>query len=156
MIPRAEFLNRRDNFCKKCVSWDGVCLLGHNLGSPQGCPQMHFAPIQGAQYAEVVQKPESVKKPCNCGSKSPVDPITWVQVVTQFGKAMLDWLKEGLPLVDAATHQSRNDTCKSNECGQYRYYQCMDCKCITYLKTKLATEECPRQLWLKVKSSKSD
>lgn len=148
MIPREEFLNRRDNFCKKCDKWDGVCTLGHNLGSPQGCPQQKFAPILGAQYAEAIIKEQPQKRPCNCGVEA-VKPISWAEVITQFGKAMLSWLKEGLPLVDSETHQARNDECKSNRCGQYRHFQCQQCKCITYIKTKLATEECPRKLWLK-------
>ena len=50
MIPRDVFYDRLEKHCKPCSEWDGVCLRGHALQSPTGCPMLKFEPIQAADY----------------------------------------------------------------------------------------------------------
>jgi hypothetical protein len=68
-------------------------------------------------------------------------PLSWAQVIAAFGKSMVKWVAEGLPLADSALHGVRCDHCKV--CPKFNRFYCTHCKCIAYLKTKLATEACP-------------
>lgn len=149
MIARDVFYDRRDSHCRKCEFWKGVCLKGHALSSPQGCPVKKFPPIQNADYApdrEVPKPGEGGGAGC-CGQAADMPPVSWGQVVGQFKSAMVDWTKAGLPVVSQEEHSQRVGTCRSNECGQYWLFYCKQCKCVAFLKAKLATEDCPKGLW---------
>ena len=68
-------------------------------------------------------------------------PLTWGQVLVSFTKSMAEWIKAGAPLVDSQQHGLRFEQCKN--CDRYHGFYCNQCKCVAYLKTKLATESCP-------------
>lgn len=68
-------------------------------------------------------------------------PLTWPQVLARFAKSVVGWIKSGAPLVDSELHGQRYARCKT--CPQFRGFYCGHCKCVAYLKTKLATESCP-------------
>lgn len=150
MLPRETFIDRRDNHCSPCKQWDGVCSLGHILSSPQGCPEKKFPPVQGATYATPIVLENKTGEGCgSCGGNPDpeLDPVSWTDIMVKFSKSMLKWANEGLPIVGFAEHQDRNLKCKSNECGSYKKFQCQECQCIVYLKTKLKTESCPKGKW---------
>lgn len=143
MIDHDVFYERRDKFCAVCEWWKGACLKGHSLASPQGCPIQKFPPVEGASYApdkEVAQTAPQLVQGC-CGSPDDLPPLTWTQVLTSFARSMAAWVSQGLPLVDSKDHGARYDHCKT--CPQFSGFYCKHCRCIAYLKTKLATEQCP-------------
>jgi hypothetical protein len=154
MIPREIFYFRLEQHCKLCSEWDGVCLRGHALQSPAGCPMRKFEPILSAEYAEDrgrVTRPKSATGGC-AGCGAPVDPdalpaLTWPQVLANFGESMERWVAAGMPLTPGPEHDRRNGICNSNQCGQFRGYYCKLCKCVTYTKSGLATEYCPLGKW---------
>jgi hypothetical protein len=143
VIEHTLFYNRLDNFCKRCPHWKNVCLKGHGLASPEGCPIRSFPPVDGAGYAEdrpaTLPAPGAVRGCDGCGSAMP--PMSWGQVLASFAKSMAEWIKAGVPLVGGRVHGLRYDQCKT--CTQFRSFYCAHCKCVAYLKTKLATEQCP-------------
>jgi hypothetical protein len=151
MIDHAVFYDRRDNYCLKCEHWKGACLRGHQLASPAGCPLKKFEPVGGADYAP--DSPQQAPAPIpggKCCSSSPVEElkvIGWSDVLSSFATAMVAWVKSGAALVDSAKHGQRYDKCKVCPSKRYEKFYCRDCLCICYLKTKLATEKCPRQHW---------
>lgn len=52
MLPRQIFDDRMEQ-CKQCPEWNAVynvCLRGHRLQSPTGCPLRKFPPIFSAEY----------------------------------------------------------------------------------------------------------
>ncbi len=71
--------------------------------------------------------------------------ITWEQMISQFAKALLEWVKAGAPLASKRQHHERWETCKG--CPKFRDFYCTECKCLCYLKTKLSTESCPDGKW---------
>lgn len=148
MVPRKVFYERMEQHCKQCQHWANVCLLGHQLASPEGCPEKKFAPIQGAQYAvprEAVAPP--VLTGCCNNSTEELKALTWPEVLAHFAESMTRWVAEGCPLVKKEAHAARYSKCKSNECGQFRSFYCHHCKCIAYTKAKVATETCPKGMW---------
>jgi hypothetical protein len=68
-------------------------------------------------------------------------PLTWARVLVSFTKSMVKWIAAGVPLVGADVHGQRYGKCKS--CTKFNRFYCEHCKCVAYLKTKLATEQCP-------------
>lgn len=146
MIDREAFYERRDKHCVPCEFWRGACLKGHALQSAQGCPLRKFPPIAGADYAP--DKPVPVEPPqivsC-CGGTPAMPPLTWPEVVRQFGISMARWVAEGCPVVDAHGHGERYGKCKS--CTRFVGFYCEVCKCVAYLKAKVATESCPEGKW---------
>jgi hypothetical protein len=153
MIPREIFYLRLEQHCKPCSEWDGVCLRGHALQSPTGCPMRKFEPILAADYAVDNGRVVNPKSQSGCiGCGAPVDPnalptLTWTQVVANFSESMANWVKAGMPVTPGPEHEKRNGICTSNKCGQFRGYYCQLCKCIVYTKAGLATEYCPLGLW---------
>jgi hypothetical protein len=149
MLSRQAFYERLA-ICQNCSEWDGVCLRGHALQSPTGCPMRKFAPILNTAYDEdrgrVVAPPG--QKTC-CGSK-PVDPnalpeLTWAEVLQHLADSMAQWRESGFATVSHAEHKKRHDLCKA--CPQYVGYRCKLCQCVAYSKAKLATEYCPLGGW---------
>lgn len=142
MIERSIFYNRLNNHCKLCEHWRGVCLKGHDLSSPLGCPIKKFTPVDDAGYAvENAPAPPAPRMVDCCGGNAAMPPLTWTQVFASFTKSMVEWIKAGAPLVSSEVHGQRYDQCKN--CTRFRNFYCEHCKCIAYLKTKLATEQCP-------------
>lgn len=142
MIEHGIFYQRLP-VCQACSWWRGACTKGHALASPQGCPIQKFPPVEGAGYAadmEVSTEPQALTKGC-CGADAEMPPLSWAQVLVHFAKSMATWIGQGLPLVDSATHAARYDQCKP--CPHFSGFYCKRCKCVAYLKTKLATELCP-------------
>ncbi len=114
MIDPDVFNDRRDRFCKPCEWWKGVCLKGHSLGSPEGCPIRKFPPVEGAGYAPDKQSDQNAPqlvKGC-CGHSEEMPPLTWSQVLIQFTKSLVTWIAQGLPLVDSEKHGARYEQCK--------------------------------------------
>lgn len=142
MIPHEVFYERRDRHCKPCEHWRGVCLRGHNLASPAGCPLRKFPPIQGADYAKD-HEPAPVQAVTGCcGQHDDMPPLSWTDVIKAFTESMIAWAKSGLATVDSTVHGKRyNVGCKV--CPHFHGFYCKKCKCIAYLKAKLATEICP-------------
>ena len=149
MIPRDIFDNRRDNYCSRCEHWQGVCLKGHKLSSPMGCPVKKFPPVNSAAYMDDVPVPPRAIASANCRSCSDpgaqLAPLRFRDVMKQFGTSMATWVAEGLPLADKETHGARYAKCKP--CEHYANHVCQLCKCVAYAKTKLATEKCPAGFW---------
>ena len=142
MIDRDVFYTRRDTFCQPCEWWKGVCLKGHSLASPQGCPIQKFPPVDGAAFApDKAVSPEAPQLVAGCCGGDDMPPLSWAQVLVNLAKSMATWIAQGLPLVDAEKHGERYDQCKP--CGQFKGFYCKHCKCVAYVKTKLGTEVCP-------------
>lgn len=143
MIPSENFYERRDRYCKPCEHWRGVCLRGHNLASPAGCPLKKFPPIQGADYAKDHEPaPVQIEQGC-CGQNDGMPPLTWTDVVRAFAESVVNWIKAGLPLVGSEQHGLRYGECK--KCPHFQGFYCKKCRCIGYLKTKIGSEKCPDQ-----------
>lgn len=151
MIPRDIFYARLER-CKACSEWDGVCLRGHGLQSPEGCPLRKFKPIQASDYTPDrgrVTHPKSAAKGCS-SCRPAVDPaalpaMTWTQVVANFSESVARWAKAGMPVASSAEHARRNAICHG--CDQLRGYHCAICKCVVYAKAGLQTEYCPMGKW---------
>jgi len=122
-----------------------------------GCPVRKFPPINEAAYMEDTPVPPPARASGNChgcGEFDPADlPLTFGEVTKHFAKAVSTWIAEGLPLVDAKVHGARYAACRG--CIHFKNYQCKLCRCIVYIKAKLATAECPKQLWLAITNEPS-
>ena len=145
MLPNNVYKDRNE-ICQQCEWWwNGRCRKGHALSSSTGCPVRKFPPIHGAGYdpdREPFSVEEKVSNCVNCGGYSDaLKDITWAQVLKKFAIAMQTWIKRGLPLAPAPTHAKRQSQCQG--CPHRVGYWCSKCKCLIYLKTKLATEHCP-------------
>lgn len=77
---------------------------------------------------------------CQCGNPSE-EKKTLKSVMSSYLKSMKKWSEQGFPVVDNNTHQSRINVC--NACVHKRKFVCSYCNCIIYIKTKLASEQCP-------------
>jgi hypothetical protein len=142
-VPPELFVERRDKFCLPCPWWRGACLKGHVLGSAEGCPIHRFAPWNGAAYAPdppVKTNPAELVPGC-CQPEAEPPELSWSRVLAQFAVSLAAWIKEGMPVVDAREHGARHDQCKA--CPHFKNFYCRKCRCVAYLKTKLATECCP-------------
>lgn len=153
MLDPAVYTWRLQAHCHGCEWWAGRCRKGHLVTSPEGCPVYKFPPVEAAGYAPDIPPMDiSPAEPCSsCGSTLTGDlpDLSWHQVLTQFGAAMLKWVANGAPLVNEQAHAERLTECKSNVCGRLHGFWCLDCRCVVYIKTKLATEECPKKRWLR-------
>lgn len=131
--------------CKACEFFSGVCLKGHVHSSPTGCPVKKFEPINGAAVMPDVEVKPPVKATGCCGGEKPVvpdvAPMSWADVLVEFGKSMVEWGIKGMPLVSAAEHERRYRICAG--CEYFKYFQCRKCKCVCWVKAKLGTESCP-------------
>lgn len=142
MIEQSVFYDRLHNHCRLCEHWKGVCLKGHALASDKGCPVFKFEPVNGADYARepVLDAVVPTLRDC-CGMNPAMPPLTWPQVMASFASSMVKWIRSGAVLVDGEQHGLRYDQCKT--CTRFRAFYCEHCKCVAYLKTKLASEQCP-------------
>jgi hypothetical protein len=155
MIPHEEFYRRRDEFCAPCEHWRGVCLRGHKLSSPQGCPLQKFPPILGADYA-VDMQPRTESAPgapggcCGSGAADELKPLSWGQAIQHLQDSLEQWNREGRKLTPEKDYLGRVDKCQTNQCGHYKWFQCRLCKCFVFAKAKLPHESCPAGLWSSV------
>lgn len=129
------------------------CLKNFNLSSMMGCPEKKFPPVGNAGYAPDITLNVGVSNPDCCG-KTRLAPgvdaqlrpvhtkLTAGQVAAQFAKSMIEWKKQGFPLVSEAVHSQRYQS-GCQKCPHYRYFLCQKCMCVSFLKTKLATQTCP-------------
>jgi hypothetical protein len=147
MVDREVYYSRLRQHCLQCPAWDGFCTKGHPLTSAAACPEGKFPALPGFENAE--PEPVTVHKveytsPC-CQNSPDMPTLSWGTVLKQFASAMLRWAAEGLPVVDSKTHGQRTGTCDG--CPFRKNFYCGECKCVYYLKAKLATETCPKQKW---------
>ena len=152
MIDPKTFYARRD-ICSACSNWKGVCLKGHALSTPVGCPERKFAPVEGASYMEdhpVVTPETPVVKACCGGAGADVRELTYAEAAKAFAADMKIWAAAGFPLLSAAQYSARISVCSACPGGHYKWYQCRLCKCIMMSKAKLATTDCMAGYWPKV------
>lgn len=151
MIPPDVFNTRRDQHCLKCEFWRGACLKGHNLGADEGCPIHKFEPVNGADYAPDNGAPMAFQTAASagcCGPKQEEMPeVTWVEVLKQFAVSMAEWIRTGTKLVSSEIHGERYATCKG--CDRFNRFYCRDCRCLSFLKAKMAPLGCPRHKWVR-------
>lgn len=146
MISHGTFYERIETHCRHCDFWTGhACRKGHMPSSSTGCPIRKFAPINGADY-DADREPDQPDDPMSClgcgsnpGGNMP--DLSWNQVLQHFAMSMVKWAKAGMPLVAEKVHGERYGKCRA--CPHIRGFWCGKCKCVAYLKTKLATEGCP-------------
>lgn len=149
MIARDIFYQRLP-VCQTCEHWRGVCLKGHPLQSPVGCPIRKFEPVEGAGYHEdrsYTDQPSGTR-PCCAGLPPGVDdvvPMTWHQALAAFAASMAKFASEGFQLADGKVYSDRLVQCRS--CEEYRHFQCRLCKCVCLAKAKVAHEQCPKKKW---------
>ena len=139
MNYKEEVLHNFEVYCKSCEFFKGHCLKGKPLSAPSGCPVKKFKPVVGDYH-----KDTSVEQvPCKtCGGLA--NP-TWSQVLADLSYNLKVWAKSGAPLATKEEHTARTDKC--NGCPSRKGYLCGECKCIIYVKAKLATSECPLRKW---------
>jgi len=85
-----------------------------------------------------------------CCKEMPVEdvkPLTYSQAIAGLSTAVDGWVKAGMPMVSGIEYASRAAVCRSCPKNQYKWFQCLQCKCVVYVKAKLATESCPHSLW---------
>jgi len=129
-------LGARKKICvtNKCGQWAGRCLAGHVINSDYGCPKGLFrGQLDPTGHAINIARQST--------------GVTWDQVLKQFATDMTTWMKAGLPLASTIDHTNRFNICKSGRCGRYVAYRCQECGCFAYVKSKLGTAKCPKQLW---------
>lgn len=150
MVSRDVFYQRLP-VCQACEHWRGVCLKGHPLQSPVGCPIRKFEPVGGAGYHEdrpyAAPVSETGPREGCCGAQQTDDvvPLTWNQALAAFASSMAKFAKEGFKIVDAAEYGKRLGECRS--CEEYVHFQCRLCKCVCLAKAKVAHESCPKKKW---------
>jgi len=148
----AKAFYERQGICRACSHWKGVCLKGHGLASPLGCPERRFPGVEGADYMED-RPPSKVEvnpvQPC-CGGRgavSEVKELTYTEAAAAFVRDMKTWKEAGFPVLPELEYNARVTICKSCPGGFYRFYQCRACKCIIFSKAKLKTTVCPGGYW---------
>lgn len=151
MINAKVFYERQD-ICKVCPHWKGVCLKGHGLASPLGCPERRFAGVEGAGFMED-RPPAKIEvnpvQPCCGGAAAPEDvkELTYTEAALAFVNDMKAWKEAGFPLLPEMQYLERVGICKACPGGFYRWYQCRACKCLIFSKAKLPTTVCPGGYW---------
>lgn len=151
----AKIFHQHREICSKCPNWKGVCLKGHVLQSPVGCPEKRFPPVEGAAYME--DRPATVAEPvvpgkCCGGAASDqyVKELSYAEALKELAASLRTWQVAGYPTLSDADYGVRTGICKSNTCGFYKWFQCRACKCVIFIKAKLKTTECPARLWPRV------
>jgi hypothetical protein len=76
-----------------------------------------------------------------CGQQGDMPDLSWNQVLQHFAKSMVMWVASGMALANERLHGQRHGKCQV--CPHKKGFWCKKCKCIAYIKTKLATEGCP-------------
>jgi len=150
MIDAKIFYARQD-ICRVCPHWKGVCLKGHGLASPLGCPIQRFAGVEGAGFMED-RPPASVEvaavQPCCGGAAAPdVKELTYSEAALALVNDMKAWKAAGFPLLPEMPYLERVGICKKCPGDFYRFFQCRACKCLIYSKAKLPTTVCPGGYW---------
>ena len=149
MINAGVFYERQA-ICIACEHWKGVCLKGHGLASPLGCPKQKFSGVEGAGYMEdrpPVKIDARPAQPC-CGDAAPeVKELTYAEAAQAFMADMKAWQAAGFPLLSEGQYALRVNTCKTCPGGFYRWFQCRACKCLIFSKAKLPTTVCPGGYW---------
>jgi hypothetical protein len=143
MIRHDIFYGRIETYCKHCEFWTGhACRKGHLPSSSTGCPMKRFEPVNGADY-DLDREPDPAEPNMGCcgGNGKEMSDLSWNQVLLHFAMSMVKWGLAGMPVVPEKTHGERYAKCRS--CPHIRGFWCSKCKCVAYLKTKLATEGCP-------------
>lgn len=138
--------------CKPCEFWAGVCLKGHPLQSPLGCPVKKFEPVEGAgYYPDSPAKVVPVVEPAECCGKGRAElelkPLSWPEAARHLQESIAKWRAAGFALVEGEVYENRLKVCKTCPSGQFKWFQCRACKCLIYTKAKLATETCPAKHW---------
>jgi hypothetical protein len=148
-----ELFYRRLAVCKGCEFWQSVCLKGHPLQSPLGCPVRKFDPVDAAGYypdTTVVKVPPTVE-PAECCGKGRTDPelkpMSWQEAAAHLKESIKKWKEAGYPMLEGEAYEHRIVTCKNCPSQQFRWFQCRVCRCLIYTKAKLATESCPAKHW---------
>jgi hypothetical protein len=147
-----DIFYRRLAVCKTCEFWANVCLKGHPLQSPLGCPVRKFEPTDAADYyPDSPAKQIPVVEPAECCGKGRSDPelkpMSWPQVAAHLMESIKKWKEGGFPLLEGEAYERRITTCKACPSGQFKWFQCRVCRCLIYTKAKLATETCPAKHW---------
>jgi len=147
MIDHKVFYDRLDNHCKKCEFYAGSrCRKGHAMASPRGCPIQKFPPLPGYDYDIETEVSPPFRPGCPaCIVDESMPELTWPQVTGHFAAAMVRWAAHGLPLTSEDVHGERNLTCAG--CPRRKGHWCSICRCLLYLKSKVATEQCPEYRW---------
>jgi hypothetical protein len=150
MIQR-EVFQARLGICQSCEFWKGVCLKGHALQSPVGCPVRKFEPVEGASYHPDRPVPVATAVSADCCGQTKLDvevkPMTWGEAWQHFVDAMAKWKKDGRPVLEGKAYSNRVQTCKGCPGGHFHYFQCDLCKCLVYTKALLPGETCPKGFW---------
>lgn len=109
---------------------------------------MKFEPILGAGYDDDREPdPESVTMSC-CGNRDDMPDLSWAQVLALFSQSMVRWIRSGLAIAPDRVHADRLRKCE--KCPLRQNFWCKKCKCVCYLKAKLASESCPDGKWLSI------
>jgi hypothetical protein len=75
----------------------------------------------------------------------PREPLTWPVMLKMFIQSMRYWRKNGYKLVSKKEHARRYTICK--ECDFMPEYQCQQCGCLMFIKSKLAGMPCKAGKW---------
>lgn len=149
----ANIFYARMAVCQTCPHWKSVCLKGHGLSTPLGCPEEKFPPVEGAGYLEnrpaaQLQEGITVSTSC-CGGLAAADvrELTYAEAAQAFVNDMKVWQAAGFPVLSDAQYTQRVDICKRCPGGFYRWFQCRACKCIIFSKAKVKTTVCPGGYW---------
>jgi len=147
MIDHRVFYDRLENHCKKCEFFGASrCRKGHAIASPTGCPLQKFPPLSGHGYDVEKEASQPFQPSCaSCVVDEKMPALSWPQVTAHFASAMVRWAAAGMPVVSEQVHGERNVTCKG--CPRRNGHWCSICRCLIYLKSKVATEQCPEYRW---------
>lgn len=85
-----------------------------------------------------------------CVSNVEDRPLSAAEAAAEFASAMARFVREGLPVVGGKAYRDRCVICTA--CRFYAHFQCSQCRCLTAVKAKLATENCPKGFWPVVKA----
>lgn len=100
---------------------------------------------------------QSVKADCNrlhsnCGEEEiVVEYPSILEIATNFGKAMVDYAKDGFKNVDDEEQARRLKICHSCPLGLYDAEQdrCKGCGCNSTVSSRIRSHDCPKGLWNK-------
>lgn len=152
MIARSVFYQRLP-ICKGCEFWRGACIKGHVLQGSLGCPMKKFEGVDGVGYMDDLPVPAPklpAVSPTDCCPdvvEGEIKPMSLGEVWSHLFASMDEWKKSGFETVSKEVYVKRIQICRECPKGEYQWFQCKQCRCIVYIKAKLATEDCPHGLW---------
>lgn len=84
--------------------------------------------------------------------ESTSDPpgVPWWRSGLNFAAAVARYVAAGCPNVPLATYRERLQICR--DCALCRRGKCLVCGCNVARKAKMATENCPKELWPKLET----